>query len=245
MPLLTFTPLSSSLDPSFWASLTQLKIDVLKLDEAPVQATGSYTRCSHVKDRQSGETVAISSPASFSGSDLAAKDEAKQSNTSERVVINGSLRNFNTVEDFKKADKQAILNEQAALLWSKITKSQAHLEAHDLNPFLVLTFADLKKYKYYYWFCFPAFISNPAWDLSSEGFQSLQQVYGNEQVSASQRCCLSLICLQTSAIQAAYQKALAQDSTLLSGCLLRTSSGSCEIFPLSYWSQQFSTSDVN
>lgn len=182
MPLLTFTPLSSSLDPSFWSALTELKIDVLKLDETPLKATGSYTRCSHVNDRQSGETVAISSPASFTGSDLSGNSEGKQSNASERVVIKGSLRNFNTVEDFKKADKQTILNEQATQLWSKISDAQVPLEADDLNAFLVLTFADLKKYKYYYWFCFPALISQPAWELSSEGFQSLQQVYGDEQV---------------------------------------------------------------
>lgn len=39
-----------------------------------------------------------------------------------------------------------------------------------LNKFLVITFADLKKYKYFYWFAFPAFVSKPPWEISDPGW---------------------------------------------------------------------------
>lgn len=36
----------------------------------------------------------------------------------------------------------------------------------DKSPeFLIITFSDLKKYKYYYWFAFPAFVPKPSWNI--------------------------------------------------------------------------------
>lgn len=34
-----------------------------------------------------------------------------------------------------------------------------------LNPFLLVTFADLKKYVYHYWFAFPALVAKPGWEF--------------------------------------------------------------------------------
>ena len=38
-----------------------------------------------------------------------------------------------------------------------------------MNPFLLVTFADLKKYVYHYWFAFPALVSKPGWELEGGG----------------------------------------------------------------------------
>ena len=77
----------------------------------------------------------------------------------------GSFKNFNTIEDFKNADKNALFNGVADEIWKSIVDDKS---TKMLNRFLVITFADLKKYKYFYWFAFPAFAAKPAWEIDGE-----------------------------------------------------------------------------
>jgi hypothetical protein len=51
-------------------------------------------------------------------------------------------------------------------LWKQLTSASP--TADSLNTVVLLTFADLKKYKYYYWFAFPAFVVKPAWEIDGE-----------------------------------------------------------------------------
>lgn len=54
-----FAPFSTSISPDFWHSLTTLKLTVLKLSDAPVAISGSYSRGRTVKDRATGEEVQL------------------------------------------------------------------------------------------------------------------------------------------------------------------------------------------
>jgi len=59
MPILQFTPFSSLIQPSLWHKLSDLKIDVLKLSDAAVSIKGSYTIGKTVKDKETGNEVAL------------------------------------------------------------------------------------------------------------------------------------------------------------------------------------------
>ena len=56
----------------------------------------------------------------------------------------GTLRNANTLEDFKEWDKAALLESAAKQIWDDITSGAALADPNRLLRFLVLTFADLK-----------------------------------------------------------------------------------------------------
>ena len=81
------------------------------------------------------------------------------------VIVRGALKNFNTIEEFKNVNKQELFNATAKEMWTKTKETN---DASHLFDFLLITFADLKKYKYYYWFPFPAFAAKPAWEIDGE-----------------------------------------------------------------------------
>ena len=55
-----------------------------------------------------------------------------------------------------------------------------------MTKFLVITFADLKKYKFFYWFAFPAFVSKPAWEISDPGWTNADQAFSPDAVSPAE-----------------------------------------------------------
>jgi ubiquitin-like modifier-activating enzyme ATG7 len=101
-----------------------------------------------------------------------------------RTRLHGTLRNFNTIEEFKNCDKAALLVELgskvrslflsrtlrhpltlAPQIWTASTTEGETSTVESLNPFLLITFADLKKYRYYYWCGFPALAWKPGWEV--------------------------------------------------------------------------------
>lgn len=54
-----------------------------------------------------------------------------------------------------------------------------------MTKFLVITFADLKKYKFFYWFAFPAFVSKPAWEISDPGWTNADGAFSPDAVCVS------------------------------------------------------------
>lgn len=154
--VLKFEPWQSAVDPAFWAELARRKLDSLGLSEDPVKVTALYAPA---------HNASVSSPAQLDRASFVS-NEADPAETlaayerdavaSGRLRMPGVLRNVNTFERFTGADRNAILGSAARDLWRDIVSGAAEENPALLNPFTVLTFADLKKWAFYYWFAFPA-----------------------------------------------------------------------------------------
>ncbi|XP_029456633.1 ubiquitin-like modifier-activating enzyme ATG7 [Rhinatrema bivittatum] len=164
---LQFAPFVSALDAGFWHQLTQKKLNEYRLDETPKDIRGYY---------YNGDPAGLPTRLTleFSAFDMNASTPVRC------CPAVGTVYNTNTLESFKSCDKKALLEKAANEIWDAI-KSEAALENPVLlNKFLLLTFADLKKYRFYYWFCYPAL-------CLPEGVPVIQQpVSLGEKFSASQ-----------------------------------------------------------
>ncbi|XP_057260225.1 ubiquitin-like modifier-activating enzyme ATG7 isoform X3 [Pezoporus wallicus] len=140
---LQFVPFSSALDAGFWHELTQKKLNEYRLDETPKVIKGYY---------YNGDPLGLPARLTleFSAFDMNASTPARC------CTALGTLYNTNTFETFKSCDKKLLLEKEANEIWESIKSGAALENPMLLNRFLLLTFADLKKYHFYYWFCYPA-----------------------------------------------------------------------------------------
>ncbi|THH32938.1 hypothetical protein EUX98_g1274 [Antrodiella citrinella] len=175
MTIVQFAPFASLADPNFWHALTNLKIDVLRLDDHTVPLSASYTSGRSIVDRETGNEIALGCNITVGGE--AFRDQPQLPANS--VAAHGVFKNFNTIEEFKATDKTALFNQQADEIWESITKGSTDL----LTRFLLITYADLKKYKYYFWFSFPAFVSKPAWETDGD-WENASQSFSDATLTA-------------------------------------------------------------
>lgn len=140
-PLSYAAPIQSFLDTSFFQELSRLKLDVLKLD---ARGQPLYTKLDLQNVPRSSKRVPLYlNSQSF---------DEEVINFPRGVPFLGMIHNFNVLEEFKTLDKQGFLEEKAREQWDKGIK--------DINKsvgFYVISFADLKKYRYFYWTCVPCF----------------------------------------------------------------------------------------
>ena len=84
------------------------------------------------------------------------------------IRAEGIIKNFNTIEDFKQADKAAMMHTAARQIWDAIKDGTVYEVPSLLSSFNIISFADLKKYRFTYWFAFPALHSDPQWKRTGE-----------------------------------------------------------------------------
>lgn len=111
MVTVQFTPFASTVAPAFWHALVKLKLDVLKLDQDAIPVIASYAAGRTIKDRETGTDVALPSGVTLAEDAFQELKTVQPPPTSTLAI--GKIRNFNTIEDFKNADKQYLFNEIA------------------------------------------------------------------------------------------------------------------------------------
>ncbi|KAF7351220.1 Autophagy-related protein [Mycena sanguinolenta] len=192
MPIVQFTPFSSLVQPAFWHELTSIKIDVLRLSDEALPVSGSYSIGRSIHDRETGNEDCLGmqsqrwsrgfrqecSVSYFWAQPIAI--DAYQGHLLAHSSPRGHFKNYNTIEEFKAADKSVLFNQEAEKIWESIIATR---DTSSLTNFLLITFADLKKYKYYYWFAFPAFVAKPAWEIDEPGWKPASDELSHESLS--------------------------------------------------------------
>lgn len=140
MESIKFAAFQSVVDASFFHSLAAQKLEVHKLEAPSIPVRAAYT-IPFAKERQ--PVMALS-------------NMSTEKNLNE-LGAPGQVDSFNTIEEFKKADKMKWLREMARVSedWDKVLE-----DPELLNWFAMIVFADLKKYLFTYWCAFPTRVIN-------------------------------------------------------------------------------------
>ncbi|PQE28323.1 ubiquitin-like modifier-activating enzyme atg-7 protein [Rutstroemia sp. NJR-2017a WRK4] len=148
---LQFAPFSSEIELPFYTALSSLKIDHDKLDDSARPVLGLYEPRAAASPDQSCRMRVL-------GNALTSDDVPAG-----HIRAEGKIKNVNTIEDFKNMDKSAMLQTTAKQIWDAINDGTIYSIPSLLSSFTILSFANLKKYTFTYWFAFPALHSEPVW----------------------------------------------------------------------------------
>ncbi|KAI9849755.1 MAG: Autophagy protein 7 [Thelocarpon superellum] len=154
-----FAPFASDIELPFYTSLASHKINHDKLDDSARRLLGLY-------EVRPNDVPEASCRMQILGNAL----------TSDEVLAGccraeGIIKNVNTVEEYRNMDKAAVLQQAGRTIWDAITDGTIFSCPSLLASFSVISYADLKKYRFTYWFAFPALHSDPPWkpDALPEG----------------------------------------------------------------------------
>ncbi|OAJ39464.1 E1-like protein-activating enzyme Gsa7p/Apg7p [Batrachochytrium dendrobatidis JEL423] len=174
--ILQYEPFQSAVDATFWHTLGSNKINLYKLDDASVPIQGFYSSGGAYYHINSSHSDALPSRLCVSSTSFS---KIQRQPDSRSCIVPGVLKNTNTIEDFKSVDKNSLIKTVSLEIWQDILSGAAVADPTLLNKFLLLTFADLKKYKFYYWFAFPALLPTEPIVLDGPA-RSLVESYGSE-----------------------------------------------------------------
>lgn len=138
--IIQYVPFKTFVHPSFWHTLSEMKLNVDKLSDSTRQIFGKFSYRSDI-----GPVFEVDGT-SFNNS---------PPSDAYYHTVTGTLMNKNTIAEFKKLDKTLLLNSIGEILGANIKNKTWITNPNSLLNFIVLSYADLKKFNYFFWFAFP------------------------------------------------------------------------------------------
>ncbi|KAJ5102863.1 Ubiquitin-like modifier-activating enzyme atg7 [Penicillium argentinense] len=146
-----YAPFASDIELPFYTALASLKINHDKLDDSARPVLGLYEIRSTDPDNGSCRMQ-------VHGNALTAHEAPAGYYRAE-----GTIKNVNTIEQYHNLDKSYMITQAGKTIWDAINDGTIYSCPSLLSSFVILSFSDLKKYKFSYWFGFPAIHSDPPW----------------------------------------------------------------------------------
>ena len=175
-------------EPAFWGTLGDWKLEELKLEEGPLQINATYTPSNHAQipgalalSPKSLDSIPPPSDATLTSSDATTSSEASLQSRYITCQVHGQLYCLNTVERVSTFERAAATSQATSAIWDAICSGQAEEDPSLLQRMVALVYCDLKKYKYYYLFGFPVLTPPTAYTLTrppvtaTAYFESAQQ----------------------------------------------------------------------
>ncbi|EME81177.1 uncharacterized protein MYCFIDRAFT_49286 [Pseudocercospora fijiensis CIRAD86] len=150
---LQYAPWTSDIELAFYSALASLKINHDKLDSSARKVRGLY-EINHKDAPERSMRMQIHGTALTT-------DETPQN----YYRAEGTIKNFNTIEEFRQVDKSAHIEKAGRMIWDAICDGTIYSCPSLLAHFSAVCYADLKKYKFTYHFAYPAVHSDPPWRL--------------------------------------------------------------------------------
>lgn len=175
--ILKFSRWYSRVDEEFWHRLAAIKLDSLQLDDKPLEIQGFFAPCSHAQISNHLQLRAESLPTPDG-----ILDSTFQLNNRNQCPVPGTLYNKNTEEEFHAIDRKDLLIKEAQKVWDDICSGRAIEDGRLLNRFFLISYADLKKWRFFYWFAFPALVLNPP--ATSSRLQPASKVFSPEEAAS-------------------------------------------------------------
>jgi len=153
-----FVPFQSAVESAFWVRYCRAKLETIQLSEAAIPIHLSYTvndgggaGSSRLQCRDHSLVLLPTTTNNNEGANANNSSSTIISNN-ECVSVTGQLLSFNTKEAFQTADKNKLLRDHfIPQFWSD---DDAQV-VQSLSSVLLITWADLKQHKVFYWFGFP------------------------------------------------------------------------------------------
>jgi ubiquitin-like modifier-activating enzyme ATG7 len=161
--MLFATPMSV-VDSSFFVELSQRKLNVLKLDTSYQQVIGYFDYRSLGPEQAPHLNIGENS---FDEEEKVLDSVPLNS----AFLCKGNILNVNSIDEFRNVNKKDFLREAAVSILVKIKDKTFIKDPSVLSAFAALSFADLKKYKFYYWFAFPQLQSRWTTTSFTDGFE--------------------------------------------------------------------------